>query len=168
MKSPSRQAGATYPLMLFAVAALGLGLAAFGAVWSTAAQREREAELLFIGGEFARALASYRASSPAGTAAYPQRLEDLLLDPRQPFVRRHLRQLYRDPMTGEADWLVDRRDGQIVAVRSRSTRPVLRRSDLPPWVAVTAQGESIRHTDWQMRPADEGLATPPAAPAPGR
>ncbi|WP_374495417.1 type II secretion system protein [Zoogloea sp.] len=168
MKSPSRQAGATYLLMLFAVAALGLGLAAFGTVWSTAAQREREAELLFIGGEFARALASYRASSPAGTAAYPQRLEDLLLDPRQPFVRRHLRRLYRDPMTGEADWLVDRRDGQIVAVRSRSTRPVLRRSDLPPWVVVTAQGEATRHTDWQMRPADEGLATPPAAPAPGR
>lgn len=168
MKSPSRQAGATYLLMLFAVAALGLGLAGFGTVWSTAAQQERETELLFIGGEFARALASYRASSPAGTAAYPQRLEDLLLDPRQPFVRRHLRQLYRDPMTGEADWLVDRRDGQIVAVRSCSTRPVLRRSDLPSWVAVTAQEEAIRHTDWQMRPADEGLATPPAAPAPGR
>ena len=168
MKSPSRQAGATYLLTLFAVAALGLGLAAFGAVWSTAAQREREAELLFIGGEFARALASYRASSPAGTAAYPPRLEDLLLDPRQPFVRRHLRQLYRDPMTGEADWLVDRRDGQIVAVRSRSTRPVLRRSDLPPWVAVTAQGEATRHTDWQMRPADVGLVTPPAALVPGR
>ncbi len=166
MRSPSRQAGATYLLMLFAVAALGLGLAGFGTVWSTAAQRDREAELLFIGGEFARALASYRASSPAGAAAYPQRLEDLLLDPRQPFVRRHLRRLYRDPMTGEADWLVDRRDGQIVAVRSRSTRPALRRTGLPPWVAV--QGEATRHTDWQMRPADEGLAPPPAAQVPGR
>ena len=166
MSSPSRQAGATYLLMLFAVAALGLGLAGFGTVWSTAAQRDREAELLFIGGEFARALASYRAMSPAGAAAYPQRLEDLLLDPRQPFVRRHLRRPSRHPMTGEAAWPEGRRDGQIVAVRSRSTRPALRRADLPPWVAVL--GDANRHTDWQMRPADEGLASPPAVQAPGR
>ncbi|MCK6395211.1 MAG: type II secretion system protein [Zoogloea sp.] len=155
MKTASRQGGATYLLMLFAVAALGLGLAGFGTVWSTAAQREREAELLFIGGEFARALASYRALSPAGAAVYPRQLEDLLLDPRQPFVRRHLRRLYRDPMTGEADWQVERADGQIVAVRSRSTRQALRRAALPAWVSVSgAPADGARYCDWQMRPQD--------------
>jgi len=51
-------------------------------------------------------------------------------------------------------------------VRSRSTRPALRRADLPPWVAVL--GDANRHTDWQMRPADEGRASPPAVQAPGR
>lgn len=155
MTAASRQGGATYLLMLFAVAALGLGLAGFGTVWSTAAQREREAELLFIGGEFARALASYRALSPAGAAAYPQHLEDLLLDPRQPFVRRHLRRLYLDPMTGAADWQVDRVDGQIVAVRSRSTRQARRRAALPPWVTIAAEhADATRYCDWQMRPQD--------------
>ena len=42
----------------------------------------------------------------------------------------------------------------------------LRRADLPPWVAVL--GDANRHTDWQMRPADEGLASLPAVQAPGR
>lgn len=37
MTAASRQGGATYLLMLFAVAALGLGLAGFGTVWTTAA-----------------------------------------------------------------------------------------------------------------------------------
>ena len=54
MRSPSRQAGATYLLMLFAVAALGLGLAGFGTVWSTAAQRE----------QIGRASCRERVSSP--------------------------------------------------------------------------------------------------------
>ena len=111
MSAHRRQLGATYLLMLFAVAALGLGLARFGSLWATAAQREREVELIFIGGEFARAIASYRAAGPAATRDGPQELEDLLLDPRFPFVRRHLRKLYRDPMSGQADWLVERQGG---------------------------------------------------------
>lgn len=163
MIAASRQSGAAYLLMLFAVAALGLGAAGFATVWSTAAQREREAELLFIGGEFARALASYRAASPPGAAAYPPRLEDLLLDPRQPFVRRHLRRLYADPMTGAADWQLEWADGQILAVRSRATRQALRRAALPAWVSVSgAPADGARYCDWQMRPQDG--APPPAPP----
>ena len=40
MSAHRRQLGATYLLMLFAVAALGLGLARFGSLWVTAAQRD--------------------------------------------------------------------------------------------------------------------------------
>lgn len=161
-----RQRGVTYLLTLFAVAALGFGMAGLGRVWSTAAQREREIELIFAGGEIARAIASYRAASPADRPEYPRTLDDLLLDPRVPFVRRHLRKLYRDPMSGEADWILERVGGGIVAVRSRSTRPVLRSAGLPAWIQVEGSGEGTRHTDWVFR-ADEPRA-PPVPPGRGR
>lgn len=148
MRRCQRQRGATYLLMLFAVAALGLGLARFGTLWATQAQREREAELLFVGGEFARAISSYRVADPTGLGEGPRDLQDLLADPRQPFVRRHLRRLYRDPMTGAADWIVERQGGQIVGIRSRSSRPALRSAGLPAWVSVGASVGEARYSDW--------------------
>jgi len=154
MTRRQRQAGATYLLMLFAVAALGLGLARFGTLWATQAQREREAELLFIGGEFARAISRYRAADPGaggGSGEGPRALRDLLLDPRQPFVLRHLRRLYRDPMTGEADWIVERQGEQIVGIRSRSTRVALRSAALPAWVSVGGAAGEARYADWLFR-----------------
>lgn len=168
MKRPERQRGAIYLLTLFLVAALGVGLARFGTVWSTALQREREVELLFVGGEYARAIAGYRAALPGEPVAGPERLEDLLLDPRFPFVRRHLRRIYPDPMSGEVDWIVERQAGRIVGLRSRSDRPVLRSASLPAWVSVTGGGPGgVRHTDWLFRlddtarPASAAPLTPP-------
>ncbi|WP_079434036.1 type II secretion system protein [Zoogloea sp. LCSB751] len=168
MTAHGRQRGVTYLLMLFAVAALGFGLAHFGGLWATAAQRGREAELLFIGGEFARALASYQAALPDDPAPGPATLDALLIDPRVPFVRRHLRRVYRDPMTGAADWVLERQDGRIVGLRSRSEREVLRSDGLPEWVSssgVAAAG--LRYRDWLFRPTDVMTRGRPL-PAPGR
>lgn len=160
MRRRQRQRGATYLLMLFAVAALGLGLARFGTLWATQAQREREAELLFVGGEFARALSGYRAADPAGLGEGPRELRDLLADPRQPFVRRHLRRLYRDPMTGEADWIVERQGEQIVGIRSRSSRLALRSAGLPAWVGVGASAGEARYSDWLFRGEQAAVGAP--------
>lgn len=159
MSGHQRQSGATYLLMLFAVAALGLGLAGFGTLWATQAQREREMELLFIGGEFARAISRYRAADPAGLGEGPRTLGDLLIDPRQPFVLRHLRRLYRDPMTGAADWIVEREGEQIVGIRSRSSRQALRRSGLPVWVSSSASTDEARYSDWLFR-GENPMAAP--------
>jgi type II secretory pathway pseudopilin PulG len=97
-----RTAGFTYIGLLIAVALLGIALAAAGTVWRTQAKREREQELLFVGGEFRAAIASYYRSG-AGRQ-YPQSLADLLEDNRFPEPKHHLRRLYADPMTGLADW----------------------------------------------------------------
>jgi type II secretory pathway pseudopilin PulG len=131
-----RQRGMVYLLLLFALATLGFLLAEFGHSWSTTAQRDRETELLFIGQQFAKALASYGARSPQGTPAAPEKLEDLLEDRRFPFTVRHLRDIPRDPMTGLRDWEVVRIGGRIVAVHSQSTRQALREAGLPAWVTL--------------------------------
>jgi type II secretory pathway pseudopilin PulG len=98
---PRRAAGFTYIGLLIAVAILGLGLSEVGVIWRTQAQRERERELLFIGHEFRRAIASYYT---AGAHQYPAELADLLEDKRFAEPKHHLRKLYADPMTGAPDW----------------------------------------------------------------
>ena len=132
------QRGFTYVLLLFVLATAGAGLAALGEQWALAAQREREAELIFRGGQISQALADWRDSSPAAQPAAPPApraplaLQELLVDERSASLhqgpRHHLRRLYADPFTGQADWvlLLDAQ-GRITGVASRSRRPALRR-----------------------------------------
>jgi len=63
-RSIARERGFTYVWLLLAIALMAAGLAAIGELASTEAKRERERELLFVGDQFARAIAAYRASSP--------------------------------------------------------------------------------------------------------
>jgi type II secretory pathway pseudopilin PulG len=94
------EAGFTYIGLLFAIAIIGITLATVGVVWSTQIRRDKEVELLWIGDQYRTAIGRYRASG----GQYPQALTDLLEDKRFPVVRRYLRKLYADPMTGAADW----------------------------------------------------------------
>ncbi|MDO9165322.1 MAG: type II secretion system protein [Rhodoferax sp.] len=125
-QSPLGQRGFGYLLVLFALAAIGLLLAGAGQVWHTSSQREKEAELLFIGNQFRQAIASYYLQAPTAARQYPVKLEDLLEDNRFPMVRRHLRQLYRDPMTGSAEWGLVKAGDRIVGVHSLSSATPLK------------------------------------------
>ncbi|MBN8486836.1 MAG: type II secretion system protein [Burkholderiales bacterium] len=119
--------------------------------WSDQASREKERQLLRVGDAYARALADYRASSPGSDKRYPTSLDQLLLDTRFAGIRRHLRALYPDPLTGLADWVLVRDSrGDIVGVRSRSllapwihTPQRLQHTDLPP---------ASRYADWVFTP----------------
>jgi len=111
------------------VAIVGAGLAGAAELWSQGERRERERELLFIGGEFRRAIESYYQDSPGAAKNYPQELADLVLDRRFPTPRRHLRRLYRDPMTGKAEWAVlEAPTGGIMGVHSLSEAETLKRA----------------------------------------
>ena len=104
--------GFSYLIVLFAVAALGAGLAAAGIVWEKAATREKEIELLYAGNAYRNAIASYYERTPGGVKNFPKSLEDLLKDPRAPNTVRHLRRMYKDPVTGSlnaalAQWLIE-------------------------------------------------------------
>ncbi|WP_243632209.1 type II secretion system protein [Parazoarcus communis] len=146
-----RQAGYGYLLVLFLIAALGLGLAHTGEAWSRLAQREKETELLYRGADIARAIARYRALSPEGSPAWPQSLQDLIQDRRFPYSVRHLRRVWRDPFTGEPDWELVRAGGGIVGLRSRSGLVPLRTHGLPPELDPTA-AQARRYADWVFRP----------------
>ena len=160
--SPGRQRGVGYLLLLFALAAMGLLLAGAGQVWHTSAQRERETQLLFIGQQFRLALAAYRDHSPAGMPTAPASLDELLTDRRLPVPRAHLRRLWRDPFTNQADWVLVRQEGRIVALHSRSERAPLR-------TAFTRRDAAFAgldsHAQWVFSAAEPRAAAAPATPA---
>jgi type II secretory pathway pseudopilin PulG len=113
-----RSRGFTYLTILFVVAIMGGGLALVGGLWHTASLRDREAELLYAGDQYRKAIERYYLSGPG---QYPRSLEDLLKDPRKPATERHLRKLYPDPITGKPEWgMVKAPDGGIMGVRTTS------------------------------------------------
>lgn len=142
-----RQRGFAYMWILFFVAMLGVGLVVAGESWSLRTRREREQQLLAIGGEFRQALRGYHRAQFGGAARqYPADLEDLLRDNRFPGIQRHLRRVYRDPMTGRAEWGVVRRAGRIVGLYSLSQDRPLKQAGFEPEYAAFAGAE--KYSDW--------------------
>lgn len=199
--SRRRQRGFTYLGLLFAVVVSSVLLAGAGQVWHVQAQRDKEAELLFIGREFGRALASYAAipvqppedaaggdrsgafpddlqaaqGSPVSAAGAtpaalsrivqapeaaapdaaagsgPERLEQLVEDNRIQPPARHLRRIYRDPMTGRAEWGLIRAGTRIVAVHSLSDGKALRRIPGAKRPGATPhEADDVRYSDWRF------------------
>jgi len=105
VKKLQAQRGYTYIglLILVAVTAtLSAGLLRTGTVVQRHAAEEA---LLEAGSELGNALFSYARATPQGNNPRPQRMEDLLHDPRFPkIIVRHLRRVPLDPMTGQARW----------------------------------------------------------------
>jgi type II secretory pathway pseudopilin PulG len=133
MPGRQRQAGFTYLGILFAVAIAGVALAATGALWSIEAQRGREAELLFVGNQFRQAIRSYYELSPGMAKHYPMGLDELVRDNRYLGVKRHLRRVYTDPVTGQPGWgLLMAPEGGVMGVRSLSDRAPFKRSRFLP------------------------------------
>jgi type II secretory pathway pseudopilin PulG len=116
--------GFTYVGLLVLIVLIGLLLAAAGEVATTAAQRDREAQLLWVGHEYRAAIGRYWNHK----RAYPQALQDLLgTAPDAPLPVRYIRRLYPDPMTNAVDWvLVPAPNGGIMGIASNSKRAPLK------------------------------------------
>lgn len=153
MNIGKRQQGFTYLAILFFVGVAGLGLAAFGESWSHARQREKEAELIWIGEQFRQAIGLYYHRSTGPVKRYPEKLEDLLEDKRYLTVQRYLRKVYVDPLTGKSEWgMVPAPGGGVMGIYSLAAAKPIR---------SIAGATSFR--DWQF------IYEPPAAlptPAP--
>ena len=158
-----RQEGFTYLGMLVIVALMGFGLAAFGELYSHAAQREKERELLFIGNQFRDAIASYYNKSP-GAKVYPKKLEDLLEDRRFPMPQHHLRRVYRDPMTGTSEWvLVEAPGGGFMGVHSLSEEKPIKTADFSAKDAAFADAEDYTKWMFTYSPTGPGNSIVPGA-----
>lgn len=153
MLGPRGNRGAALLLTMFLVAVMGIMLAVAGRAWRTDMQREREAQLLFAGGEYARALGRYAAATPPGLPALPESLEQLLLDQRQPSPMRHLRRLYRDPMTDGPEWGLIKSGDRIVGVYSLATGVPFKQAGFAGANAGFAGAR--RYADWRFVPSAE-------------
>ena len=154
---PRSQAGFTYLTVMFVIAILLGGLAIVGETWETSARREKEAELLFIGNQYRRAIGLYYASTPGVVKRYPRTLEDLIKDPRQPNTQRHIRKLFPDPLTGKEWMVIKGADGGVQGVYSPSEQAPLKIAGFR--VRDASLEGAQKYSDWKF------IHTPPAAPA---
>ncbi len=139
------QAGFTFVGLMVVVAVLGITLAAVGIVWSTEVRREKEAQLLWVGDQYRKAIMRYRA----GTGRFPMALDDLLLDNQSAAPRHFIRQVYPDPMTGQADWqLVQGPDGGILGVASSSQDTPIKVANFPAQYQEFEKAKT--YADWQF------------------
>jgi len=144
MRTGRRQRGLAYLVLLLAIALLGLAASASLSLGAAMARRDAERQLLAVGLEFQQALRSYAGISVAAPGGLgPRALGDLLKDPRVPGTRRHLRQLYPDPLTGRTEWgLVRDSQGYIVGVHSLAMGKPLQRTGFEPLQANFEEAES--------------------------
>lgn len=135
-----QSSGFAYVMLLVAVAVLSVFAAGSLQLGSQLSRQHAEQALLDVGGEFQRALYSYSGTTAttsttgnggggnaaANLARGPRTLEELLRDGRTASTKRHLRQLYADPMTGSTQWgVIKDPAGFILGIYSKSSeRPI--------------------------------------------
>ncbi|MCA3176739.1 MAG: type II secretion system protein [Burkholderiales bacterium] len=147
LKLNQYQFGFSYLWVLLLVALMGVALDIVIEIDTTLSQRDKEKSLIATGRQFQRAIASYYETQQAGgKKEYPSSLEDLLLDPRYPNVKRHLRKVFVDPITGKADWGVIRVGGRIVAIHSLSQSKPIKQENFEPEFGHFQNAQ--KYSDW--------------------
>lgn len=145
-----RNNGVTYLALLVFVAMVGVGLSAVGSTTSFQSKRVKEEQLLFVGGEFRRALERYYLESAAGAQRYPGSLDELLEDNRFAVPMRHLRRIYADPFSGQTDWeLILINDVQIVGVASKAQGVPIRQKGFNP--ENEGFEDALCYCNWQFK-----------------
>jgi type II secretory pathway pseudopilin PulG len=161
--SSRRTKGFTFIGLLMAVAIMGVALLAVGEVWSFAQKREKEQELLFVGGQFRQAIKLYYAHTPATSKLqrYPMALDDLLKDPRYPSTQRYLRKIYLDPINNSPEWGLQKNpDGSIFGVYSLAPGTPVKKSN---FTLVDSDFENrTKYSDWVFKYAPLQGASNPA------
>lgn len=168
---PRRQDGFTYLSLIILVAIIGMATAATLKMGSVIQRSRAEQQLLDIGAAYSDALQSYADATPAGMPTQPPSLNELLRDPRFPGIRRHLRRIYVDPMTGGREWGIVYLGNKVgvLAVYSLSDAKPVKIGNFPPRFAALAGRRKI--SEWRFTAVAKqgaGDITPPvpAPPAP--
>jgi hypothetical protein len=139
-----------WALMMVLFISLGIGKLLDNVV--KASQRAREADLLYVGNLYKEAIRQYSLSTPVGTMPWPERLDDLLHDPRYPVTRRYLRRLYPDPITGLPFVPIPAPGGGIRGIHSVSTRTPVKVAGFPPGEEAFAAARSYQQWEFSYAP----------------
>lgn len=140
------QRGFTYLWVMLAVVMIGLGMTAAAEVQLVVEKRQKEKELLFVGRQIRDAIGRYYEAAPTGLKEYPANLEALLQDPRTPDLRRYLRKIYVDPMTGRGEWGIFEVGGRIAGVYSRSAEKPIKQDRFDP--SEESFVEKKKYSEW--------------------
>lgn len=159
--------GFTYISLVILVAIIGLVAATTLKTGAMLQRSAAERELLDIGAQFSDALQSYANTTPAGQPPQPPSLQELLKDPRYPGVRRHLRKIFVDPMTGKAEWgvvyLADKVG--VIGIYSLSDAKPIKISNFPS--RFQAFDGKLHISDWKFTmTGNAATATPVVTPQP--
>jgi type II secretory pathway pseudopilin PulG len=142
-----RPSGLVLLALLIMLILVGVGALGAAEVWSTSLKREREAQLLFVGNQYRRAILDYWKMSP-GRRGYPPSIDVLLTDNRFPNPVHHLRRVYRDPMTDTGEFEPIMQSNAMVGVHSVSTDAPIKHAG---FAAPYQQFESAEsYTQWQF------------------
>lgn len=145
------QRGASLLMVLVLLLIVGLAAGIAGSTWQTIVQRSHEAELFWRGDQYRNAIRSYYEQG-GRAGQFPARLEDLLKDPRSLATKKHIRQLYPDPMTG-GDWeLIKDPGGRIMGVRSSSSLVPFQQEGFPDEYLSFAGAGSYSGWEFIWRP----------------
>lgn len=162
MSRRSASSGVVLMGLVVLLALAGLALLQFGESAATARQREREAQLLWVGQQYRSALESYYRATPGPVKHLPVSLDELVRDSRFPNPVRHLRKLYADPLQPEVPLGLVKRGSQIIGVYSQSDTAPLRRSGFAP--GLESFEGAAQYSAWRFLFIPR--AAPSAAPLP--
>jgi len=170
-KNILNQNGFTYLMALILIMIMGIMLGAIGQSWQTIMKREREAELLFRGGQIKNAITAW--NTPRKTVGQIQQvvtplndLKQLLEDPRTVDKVRYLRRMYTDPVT-DKDWVIIRDPLKgITGVASSSLDKPLKVDYFPDELKDLAGKQSYSEWKFMYVPAGQPTPTPPGVPPP--
>ncbi|USX25485.1 type II secretion system GspH family protein [Oxalobacteraceae bacterium OTU3CINTB1] len=162
-----RNGGFTYLSLIILVAIIGLVSASALKLGSVLQRSRAEQELLDIGAAFSDALQSYANATPAGFPPQPPSLKELLKDPRFPTVRRHLRKVFVDPMTGKAEWGITYLGDKagVLAVYSLSDAKPVKIGNFPQRFQGLAGKQKI--SEWRFAATGGTLPVPGQNQQPG-
>lgn len=146
-------------MVLAAVVIVGVVVEAARVTTWRVLRADREAELLFRGQAYRKAIQSYYQSN----GAFPRSLEDLLKDPRTA-SRRHIRALYPDPMAKDEkqEWRLVRNGGGISGVASASTEEPLKQANFPLGLEKLTGAKS--YSEWVFEYVPQPVAAPAKPP----
>lgn len=152
---PRQQNGLVLIAVLLMIMLVGMGALSAAEVWSTTRKRQREADLMWVGDQYRKAIESYWKTTPGARKILPTSVAQLLDDNRFPNPVHHLRKAYTDPMTDGEEFELIIKNNSLVGVRSSSAEVPLKTANFP--LRYLAFADATDYSKWEF------VFTPPVA-----